>query len=131
MVSRDFFKVFSAFLACVVEIDAHGSMIMPLARNSVDAETVGWSGGKHPNTGSIEPYNCACTNGTDICNNGQSCFWFSNGCTPGCATCDGNGNRYPNFDHCPKEEKDLEPSDSLSKDYWTGDKTWAIKNYLV
>jgi len=112
-----------------VSADAHGSMIMPLARNSIDAEVAAWSGGKHPMTGTIEPYNCGCTNGTDLCNNGQSCFWFSNGCTPGCKKCDGNGNRYPNFDHCPEEgktlvEKGLKPSDILLKKYWTGDPTW-------
>jgi len=111
-------------IALVPEALAHGSMIMPLARNSIDAETPEWSDGKHPMTGTIEPYNCRCTNGTDVCNNGQSCFWFSNGCTPGCKACDGNGNRYPNFDHCPTETKDLKPTDMLSKDYWTGDKTW-------
>ena len=85
--------------ALVAGAHAHGSMIMPLARNSIDAEDPAWSNGKHPMTGTIEPYNCRCTNGTDVCNNGQSCFWFSNGCTPGCKACDGNGNRYPNFDH--------------------------------
>lgn len=105
-------------------VDAHGSMIMPPARNSIDVEDPRWSHGKHPMTGTIEPYNCVCTNGTDTCNNGQSCFWFSNGCTPGCKQCDGNGNRYPNFDHCPDEVKDLKPSDYLLKEYWTGDKTW-------
>ena len=147
------------FAGCFVGVDAHGSMILPLARNSIDAETPAWSGGKHPMTGTIEPYNCqyvfcvmiatfkhfvcaracvfnnsyqpdhanvseSCTNGTDVCNNGQSCFWFSNGCTPGCKACDGNGNRYPNFDHCPNENKNLKPSDYLLKKYWTGDKTW-------
>ena len=110
--------------AALVAVDAHGSMVMPLARNSIDAELPAWSNGKHPMTGSIEPYNCRCTNGTEACSNGQSCFWFSNGCTPGCKACDGNGNRYPNFDHCPGEEKDLKPADLLLKEYWTGDKTW-------
>lgn len=43
----------------------------------------------------------SCTNGTSACNNGQSCFWFSQGCTIGCKSCDGNGSRIPNFDHCP------------------------------
>lgn len=112
-------------LSSVVGVDAHGSMVMPPARNSIDAETPEWSDGKHPMTGTIEPYNCNCVNGTDVCNNGQSCFWFSNGCTPGCTACDGNGNRYPNFDHCPDEDKNLKPSDKLSKQYWTGDPTWA------
>ena len=112
----------AAFL--VAAADAHGSMIMPLGRNSIDAELPAWSGGKHPMTGTIEPYNCRCTNGTSLCENGQSCFWFSNGCTPGCKACDGNGNRYPNFDHCPEEKKDLKPADILLKKYWTGDPTW-------
>jgi hypothetical protein len=103
---------------------AHGSMVMPLARNSIDAEDPRWSDGKHPETGWIEPYNCLCTNGTDTCNNGQSCFWFSNGCTPGCKACDGNGNRYPNFDHCPTEKK-ADLGQALAKKYWTGDPTWA------
>merc|ERR1712166_1327030 len=113
-----------ALMVFVAGVQGHGSMLMPLSRNSIDAETPAWSDGKHPATGGIEPYNCRCTNGTDICNNGQSCFWFSNGCTPGCKACDGNGNRYPNFDHCPIEDKNLKPSDYLLKEYWTGDKTW-------
>jgi len=99
-------------------------MVMPPARNSIDAEDSRWANGQHPETGSIEPYNCDCSNGTDTCNNGQSCFWFSNGCTPGCKACDGNGNRYPNYDHCSDEEKGLKPEDRLLKRYWTGDPTW-------
>ena len=63
----------------VASVAGHGSMVMPLARNSIDAESAAWSHGKHPSTGTIEPYDCHCTNGTDICDNGQSCFWFSNG----------------------------------------------------
>ena len=50
---------------------------MPPARNSIDSQDPKWSDGKHPMTGTIEPYNCRCTNGTESCNNGQSCFWFS------------------------------------------------------
>eukprot|EP01052_Picozoa_sp_SAG31_P010470 SAG31_NODE_574_length_13967_cov_7.512042_10_plen_170_part_00 len=49
--------------------------VMPPSRNSVDAEIPAWSNGKHPMTGTIQPYNCRCTNGTSECNNGQSCFW--------------------------------------------------------
>lgn len=34
----------------------HGSMIMPPSRNSVDASPgMPWAGGKHPETGLIEP----------------------------------------------------------------------------
>ena len=36
---------------------------------------------------------CSCSNGTEACDVGQSCFWFSSGCTIGCEKCDGNGGR--------------------------------------
>jgi len=45
----------------------------------------------------------ACNNGTSECNSGQSCFWFSQGCSIGCSNCTGNGTRMPNLDHCPHE----------------------------
>lgn len=81
----------------------HGSMIMPPSRNAVDADLPAWSNGKYPPTGVIEPYTCNCINGSDVCSTGQSCFWFSQGCSIGCKACDGNGSRLPNFDHCPGE----------------------------
>ena len=89
----------------------HGSMIMPPARNSIDASPgMPWAGGKHPPTGSIEPYTCFCNNGTSLCNNGQACFWFSQGVSIGCKAADGNGRRYPNFDHCVDERAaDFDP----------------------
>jgi len=96
--------------------DAHGSMIMPPTRNSIDAELPPWSHGKFPSTGTIEPYTCMCTNGSSTCNAGQSCFWFSQGCSIGCKACTGNGIRYPNFDQCPEERK-AQPT--LLKKYWT------------
>ena len=95
---------FLPLLACAATlplVSGHASLIMPVSRNAVDAELAAWSDGKHPNTGWIEPYNCRCQNGTDVCSNGQSCFWFSQGCGIGCKACDGNGARIPNFDHCP------------------------------
>ena len=89
----------------------HGSMIMPPARNSIDASPgMPWAGGKHPATGSIEPYTCKCNNGTSLCNNGQACFWFTQGVSIGCKAADGNGRRYPNFDHCIDERAaDFDP----------------------
>ena len=36
---------------------------------------------------------CSCSNGTEPCDVGQSCFWFASGCTIGCEKCDGNGGR--------------------------------------
>lgn len=78
-------------------------MIMPPSRNSIDSELPAWANGHFPPTGTIEPYACTCTNGTDVCNSGQSCFWFSQGCSIGCKACDGKGARIPNYDHCPGE----------------------------
>ena len=65
-------------------VRGHGSMIMPPARNSIDSLLPPWSNGKHAPTGVIDPKSAPCTNGTSICNNGQSPFWFSQGCSIGC-----------------------------------------------
>ena len=46
----------AALLASMVAgAQAHGSMIMPPSRNSVDAELPPWANGKFPFTGLIEP----------------------------------------------------------------------------
>ena len=91
-------------LSALVGVAAgHGSMIMPPSRNSVDADLPAWAHGKFPETGLIEPYTCSCSNGTSECSSGQSCFWFSQGCSVGCSKCTGNGTRMPNLDHCPEE----------------------------
>ena len=86
-----------------VSVNGHASMIMPSPRNAIDATLKPWSDGKHPRTGVIDPKGAPCTNGTSVCNSGQSTFWFSQGCTIGCSRCDGNGSRIANFDHCPGE----------------------------
>jgi hypothetical protein len=63
-------------LALPTVAHAHGSMIMPPSRNAVDADPgMPWADGKHPKTGLIEPYTCACNNGTEPCSSGQGCFW--------------------------------------------------------
>mmetsp|Transcript_33210 Transcript_33210/g.86951 ORF Transcript_33210/g.86951 Transcript_33210/m.86951 type:complete len:374 (+) Transcript_33210:25-1146(+) len=104
----------------------HGSMLLPPPRNAIDAELPAWANASHPMTGTIEPYNCRCTNGTSPCANGQACFWFSQGCTVGCARCDGNGSRIPNWDHCPGEGLNMTHPGRLLKQYWT-----ANQNALV
>lgn len=93
----------ASFAALMSLADAHGSLIMPPSRNSIDAELPAWAHGGHPMTGLIEPYNCGCTNGTSECDSGQSCFWFSQGTSIGCMNATGNGTRIPNLDHCPDE----------------------------
>jgi hypothetical protein len=97
-------KAAAAVCALFGSAAGHGSMVMPPSRNSVDAELPAYRN-KWPATGSIQPYNCRCTNGTSECNTGQSCFWFSQGCSVGCASCDNNGTRIPGFDHCPEVPK--------------------------
>ena len=49
-----------------------------------------------------------CANGTDSCAPGQSVFWFSQGCTPGCPECDGLGQRVEG--RALKSEKVVGPS---------------------
>ena len=94
-------------LACAGVAHGHASVIMPPTRNAIDGYMPGtpWSGGRHPPTGWIMPYEGTCTNGTSACNSGQSMFWFNNGCTIGCEACDGNGARVPNRDACPGRPK--------------------------
>ena len=82
---------------------------MPPTRNAIDSTLAGWSGGKHPMTGWIEPYSCKCTNGTEAeCNSGQSCFWFSHGCTIQCDKCDGKHatSKCPYFKQARDKHKD-------------------------
>eukprot|EP01052_Picozoa_sp_SAG31_P022908 SAG31_NODE_1849_length_7088_cov_2.647446_1_plen_247_part_00 len=106
----------------------HGAMIMPLARNSIDAELAPWRDGKQPPLGTIDPIGCpGCTNGTQPCALGrerrstslsvslipkikrlccaEGCYWFSQGCNIGCSRCTTNGSRIPNWDQCPAERE--------------------------
>ena len=86
---------------------AHSTVIIPRPRNAVDALTDPRFGSCHgPDSTGVgkgcAPLNngkgkcaygqscgCQCTNGTSPCNIGQTCFWFSQGCTIGCKTCTG------------------------------------------
>jgi len=92
-------------------VAGHGSLVIPQTRNSIDRLAPQWKGGyphipDFPGTGRWGLANescgtnppscqegCSCSNGTDACDSGQSCFWFASGCTIGCDECDGNGRR--------------------------------------
>ena len=88
----------ASVLASVATAAAHGAMVSPAPRNAIDTELPRWSHGKNtPRTGVIEPLEVGCANGTDACAIGQSVFWFSQGCSPGCRACDGNGTRFANW----------------------------------
>ena len=45
-------------------------------------------------------WGCNCWNGTEPCDVAQSCFWFSQGCTIGCKTCDGGPSNPNTKDRC-------------------------------
>ena len=75
-------------------VRAHGAVVTPLSRNAVDKDLLPWSGPVPAHPPTVE-------NGTGWCpvpgedgapsgKNGQACFWFSNGCSIGCHTCDGS-----------------------------------------
>eukprot|EP00038_Savillea_parva_P008737 m.178828 g.178828 ORF g.178828 m.178828 type:complete len:366 (+) comp14632_c0_seq1:29-1126(+) len=84
----------------------HSSLINPIPRNAIDNTLWPWKGGHWD--GDLLPYNatcehrsgagtcwaCTCTNASEPCDVGQTCLWFSEGCSIGCATCDGQ--RHPN-----------------------------------
>ena len=69
----------------------------------------------------LEPLRVTCKNGSAPCRPGQSVFWFSQGCTPGCPQCDHNGSRMPNWDHCAATR--TEPYvPTLAKEYWSANR---------
>ena len=101
---------------------AHGAMLLPPPRNGIDSTLPGDDWGNDTNaTGSIEPLRVGCTNGTMPCRPGQSVFWFSQGCTPGCPECDGLGQRIPNWDHC-NATRPAPFVPTLRKEYWSANR---------
>lgn len=82
----------------IVLSESHGALYIPKPRNAMDSMLPEFAGGKSP----IEP--CTCTNGnggprggSEGCDmglrdatgagDGQSCLWWSQGCSIGCDTC--------------------------------------------
>jgi len=111
-----------ALLMLATRASAHGAMVTPPPRNAIDSTIPGlnWGNGS-TSTGKVEPLHVNCANGTESCRPGQSVFWFSQGCTPGCPACDGLGQRIPNWDHCNLTR--AEPfKPTLEKRYWTANR---------
>ena len=76
-----------------ITVEAHSNLIYPKPRNAIDSNDPRWSGGKSPDQWN-DRWNedkrpCACRNGTDICDIGQTCLWMGVGCSIGCKECDG------------------------------------------
>ena len=106
----------------IVSVAAHGAMLTPPPRNAIDSTIPGvdWGNGTN-HTGHLEPLGVKCANGTEECHPGQSVFWFSQGCTPGCEACDGQGQRIPNWDHC-NETRAAPFKPTLAKQYWSANR---------
>ena len=82
-------------LASVGSVRGHAHVIIPRPRNSIDAvDQPLFANGQFPQTDGepgctedMQVCGCWCANGTSPCNTGQSCYWFSQGCTIGCDKC--------------------------------------------
>ena len=58
-------------------------------KTPLDHDIPPWNGQVPPNIPGVDAW-CPFHNGTSLTgNNGQACFWFSNGCSIGCPECDG------------------------------------------
>jgi hypothetical protein len=102
-------KLTSAFLGFVVLVgyaDGHATMVYPPPRNAVDRDLAPWNAPIDPTWDHhvdtpICPHSGA--DGKLTADNGQSCFWYSHGCTIYCDTCDGVTAR--GKDTCPEKKK--------------------------
>lgn len=77
----------------VAHVCGHGSVVWPPPRNAIDKTLSPWNGSVPNPPPSVESMTGWCPvpdrNGTVTGQNGQACFWFSNGCSIGCDECDG------------------------------------------
>lgn len=87
----------TALVLVSAAVFGHGAITYPPPRNAIDSNEMPW-GGKVPTPVPFEPW-CPMPSadasssdpGRNLTGaNGQSCFWFSNGCAIGCDACDGN-----------------------------------------
>ena len=85
-----------AVLNIAPECAGHGAIVHPPSRNAIDYGIEPWKSFKDFNgqfcSGSYRgPCYCPITDAAGKLSgaNGQACWWFSNGCSIGCPTCDG------------------------------------------
>lgn len=94
-------------LILVQEAAGHGALVTPRSRNSVDFEHGSPSSGKSPTW-------AWCQNETGApCNNGQSAYWYSQGCAVGCDACDHLSGRQQ-VDLCRSGMVGMLPDDAVS-----------------
>jgi lytic starch monooxygenase len=85
---------------------AHVQMITPMPRSAADRNLPPWRGGKFGNnTCERTPpqgtcWGGDCQNATQPCEVGQSFLWFNQGCSIGCAECDGGPSNPNTRDRC-------------------------------
>lgn len=87
-------------LGLLSTVAAHSSLIKPRPFNAIDILLPEFQGGKSPVKWEDGLYDCQCWNGTDVCDIGQTCYYFSNGCTIGCTECDGEAANPNTRDRC-------------------------------
>lgn len=81
-------------------VSGHAHMVVPPPRNAVDRHVAPWNGTMQQFTKwdhHVDSYICPFGDGLhgDLnLSNGQSCFWFSHGCTIHCDACDGKTARF-------------------------------------
>jgi len=89
----------AVFLACVATVRGHADMVQPPPRNAVDRDLAPWNGSVPKRWDhEVDSYICPVASGEGVdgltLRNGQSCFWFSHGCTIQCDKCDGKTPRF-------------------------------------
>lgn len=72
----------------------HGAVVFPPPRQAVDKNLAPWNGTVPAHPPNVESKTGWCqvvnaSTGKLSGQNGQACFWFSNGCAVGCPACDG------------------------------------------
>lgn len=73
-------------LGLAVGVAGHGALVEPIPRNAIDRTL--------PRRERSPPHLCDCANATgDSCDVAQACYWYSQGCTIGCPTCDHTNGR--------------------------------------
>ena len=89
MKSKYFTAIFIYVSCLFLYVEGHGAIVSPVSRNAID-RLLPWDERTPP-----EP--CTCANSTagsagphskNGCDNAQACYWYSQGCTIGCPTCD-------------------------------------------
>lgn len=101
-------------LGLAASVAGHGAMTFPTPRNAIDASLPAFKAWKYPCDATHKGVNCTMTFCGDAkscqgscpksahngvvdaltADNGQSCYWFNNGCMVGCDVCDGTNNHY-------------------------------------